>query len=151
MWVCLRVQASQPILRSTCPSVAVFFLSLRDLGPCLNLWVFIMWDNNGRDKLEWPSWSQPNIEIGIFKPPGASRKVWEIKKCRDISTYPDLSQLFPTFPSTNLGSYSQKSQKYLLSRYSKSWEKSGNWEKSRLTCLDLSRFKSQLSQPDPNY
>ena len=34
----------------------------------------------------------------------------------------EISQLFPAFPSTNLGSYSQKSQQYRLSRYSKSWE-----------------------------
>ena len=55
-----------------------------------------------------------------------SGKVEEIEKCQDILTYPNLSWLFatyPTFPTTNLGNYSQKSRQYRLSRYSKRWEK----------------------------
>ena len=79
-----------------------------------------------------------------------------------IPTYPNLSRIIRTFPSTNLGYYSQKSRQYRLSRYSERWEKSGNQEKlrqSRLypiswfipTCLKLSRLKTRLSRPDPNF
>ena len=108
-----------------------------------------------------------------------SGKVEEIEKCRDISTYPnlswlfltyldlsqlipsfpDLSQLFPTFPSTNLGYYPQKSRQYWLSRYSKSREKLGNREKLRLsqfvsveilTVLTWPEFLLRPSQPIPD-
>ena len=117
--------------------------------------------NYRRDKSERPSRSQPKIKIGIFKlpwpietigcgEPGLPRpdgilvwifeinrdeagKVVEIEKCRDISTYPNLSwpfttylsfyRLIPYFPSTNLGYYFQKSRQYQLSQNSKNREK----------------------------
>ena len=108
-----------------------------------------------------------------------SGKVEEIEKCRDISAYPhlswlfptyldfswlipsfpDLPQLFPTFPSTNLGYYSQKIRQYQLSRYSKSQEKLGNREKLRLSqlvsveilpVLTWPKFLLRPSQPNPD-